>query len=145
MSDREMTLPKKSESNKQDNVQNLVEDKEEVLTKEEAEWREKVFFEDDEEVRLRDGKTYKIPPLSLKDARLLIKKLKSVDTSIIIANFLEEDGKDRYDELLEVLLLAFKPYYKDMTTEYLAEYVDLDVAKKIIDIMIGLNGLKKSL
>lgn len=117
------------------------------LTQEEADIREKVFFEDDEKIRLRDGRTYYIPPLSLKDARKLLKLLNTIDSGVIIANLIPEgeDEEDRYDELMQVLLMAFKPYYKDMTVEYLEEYVDLDTAKKIIDCMIGLNGLKKSL
>lgn len=34
-----------------------------VLTKEEADRIESVFFEDDESIKLRDGKVYKIPCL----------------------------------------------------------------------------------
>lgn len=116
------------------------------LSKEESEYIEKVFFEEDESVRLRDGISYKIPPLGLKDAKNLMKKMNTVDTGIIIANLMaDEDGKDGYDPLLEVLLMAFRPYYKDMTIDYLGDYVDISSAKEIIDIMIGLNGLKKSL
>jgi len=122
------------------------EPKEEPLTKEESEYIEKVFFEDDESVRLRDGVNYKIPPLGLRDAKNLMKKLNTIDTGVIIANLIaDEEGEDSYDELLSVLLMAFKPYYKDMTVDYLADYVDISSAKEIIDIMIGLNGIKKSL
>jgi hypothetical protein len=125
------------------------EEKKAPLTQEEAEVREKVFFEEDEKVRLRDGKTYYIPPLGLKDARKLMKKLNSIDSGVIIANLIpadeDEDGEDRYNELLDVLLMAFAPYYKHVTADHLEEYVDLETAKKIIDSMIGLNGLKKSL
>ncbi|MGG4144830.1 DNA polymerase III subunit gamma/tau [Paenibacillus algorifonticola] len=118
-----------------------------AITQEEADIREKVFFEEDEKVRLRDGKTYSIPPLGLKDARMLMKKLNTIESGVIIANLIPdgEDDEDRYDELLNVLLMAFKPYYSSMTVEHLEEYVDLDNAKKIIDCMIGLNGLKKSM
>lgn len=116
------------------------------LTEEESEYIEKVFFEEDETVRLRDGISYHIPPLGLRDAKNLMKKMNSIDTGIIIANLIEDEkGDDNYDELLSVLLMAFKPYYKQMTVEYLGEYVDIASAKSIIDIMIGLNGLKKSL
>lgn len=144
MSDREMTIP--TPEQQAGGQEEKKEEKKEKLTKEEAEYIEKVFFEDDETVRLRDGKTYRIPPLSLKDARKLIKLLNSIDTGVIIANLLEDEtGEDRYDKLMEVLLMAFKPYYPNITAEYLSEYVDLVTAKEIIDIMIGLNGLKKSL
>lgn len=116
------------------------------LSKEESEYIEKVFFEEDESVRLRDGVSYKIPPLGLRDGKKLMKKLNSIDTGIIVANLIEDDeGDDNFDSLLEVLLMAFRPYYKTMTIDYLAEYVDIASAKQIIDIMIGLNGLKKSL
>ena len=155
MSDRNLSIPSRGGSIenqeqevKQEVAQNAQEQTQEEpkLTKEEADYIEKVFFEEDETVRLRDGITYKIPPLGLKDAKNLMKKLNSIDTSIIIANLIaDEEGNDNYDELLEVLLMAFKPYYKHITVDYLAEYVDINTAKQIIDIMIGLNGLKKSL
>ncbi|WP_246187937.1 DNA polymerase III subunit gamma/tau [Paenibacillus tengchongensis] len=117
------------------------------ISEEEAGIREKVFFEEDEQVKLRDGKTYYLPPLGLRDARKLMKKLNSIDSGVIIANLIPEGvgEEDRYDELLDVLLMAFKPYYSHMTVEHLEHYVDLETAKKIIDCMIGLNGLKKSL
>lgn len=116
------------------------------LSKEESDYIEKVFFEEDESVRLRDGISYKIPPLGLRDAKNLMKKLNTIDTGVIIANLIaDESGEDSYEELLEVLLMAFRPYYKNMTIEYLGDYVDIASAKAIIDIMIGLNGLKKSL
>lgn len=155
MSDRNLSIPSRGGSIenqeqevKQEVTQNAQEQTQEEpkLTKEESEYIEKVFFEEDETVRLRDGITYKIPPLGLKDAKKLMKKLNSIDTSIIIANLIaDEEGNDNYDGLLEVLLMAFKPYYKHITVDYLAEYVDINTAKQIIDIMIGLNGLKKSL
>jgi hypothetical protein len=118
-----------------------------TLTETESDIREKVFFEDDEKVQLRDGKTYYIPPLALKDGRTLMKKLNTIDSGVIIANLIPDSGgeDDRFDELMDVLLMAFKPYYKYMTVEHLQDYVDLETAKKIIDSMIGLNGLKKSL
>lgn len=117
------------------------------MTQAEADQREKVYFEEDEKVRLRDGFTYSIPPLGLKDARQLIQKLNTIDSGVIIANLIPEgeEEEDRFDELMEILHMAFKPYYKHITVEYLEEFIDLDTAKTIIDCMIGLNGLKKSL
>ncbi len=127
--------------------QTEAEEKKDALTETESDIREKVFFEDDEKVQLRDGKTYYIPPLALKDGRTLMKKLNTIDSGVIIANLIPDaDGEeDRFNELMDVLLMAFKPYYKYMTVEHLQDYVDLETAKKIIDSMIGLNGLKKSL
>lgn len=142
--DRNMVIPKNggeqpaAEAPKEEKV---------PMTQEEADFVEKVFFEEDEQVRLRDGKTYRIPPLGLKDARKLMKMLNSIDTGIIISNLMVMEGEDedRYSPLMEVLHMAFKPYYKHVTIEYLEDYVDLVLAKQIIDAMIGLNGLKKLL
>ncbi|MGG1616579.1 DNA polymerase III subunit gamma/tau [Paenibacillus sp. NRS-1782] len=144
MNEREFTVPSKNEPSKSDAV---VESTKKVLTEEEAQIKEKAFFEEDEQVRLRDGKTYYLPPLGLKDARKLIKKLNAIDSGIIIANLIPDDpeGADRYHELIDVLMMGFKPYYSWMTPEHLEEYVDLETAKQIIDAMIGLNGIKKSM
>lgn len=153
MSDRDLVIPRAEGDSVSEEVARQVEEQtpkaaeeeSKPLTQEEADVREKVFFEEDEKIRLRDGKTYYIPPLGLKDARSLMKKLNTIDSGVIIANLIPEDGEDRFEELLDVLLMAFKPYYKHMTVEHLGEYVDLETAKKIIDSMIGLNGLKKSM
>ncbi|MGG0807006.1 DNA polymerase III subunit gamma/tau [Brevibacillus laterosporus] len=163
LSDRNFAIPKHQENTseqeeaiqqevagqveKQQAVSTTEETPAKVLSQEEASIREKVFFEEDEKVRLRDGKTYSIPPLGIRDARKLMKLLNTIDSGIIIANLIPESelDDDRYEELLNVLLMAFKPYYKHVDTDYLADYVDLETAKKIIDAMIGLNGLKKSM
>ncbi|EHS58167.1 hypothetical protein [Paenibacillus sp. Aloe-11] len=144
MNERELTIPSKNELPK---AVEVAEDTKKILTEEEAQIREKAFFEEDEQVRLRDGKTYYLPPLGLKDARKLIKKLNAIDSGIIIANLIPDDpeGTDRYHELIDVLMMGFKPYYSWMTPEHLEEYVDLETAKQIIDAMIGLNGIKKSM
>jgi len=156
MSDKELAIPRSGgvhatisdEKEVNDAPKETVQaESKEQVSQEEAEIREKVFFEEDEKIRLRDGKTYYIPPLGLKDARKLMKKLNTIDNGVIIANLIPDgdDDEDRYEELMDVLLMAFKPYYSHMTVEDLEEYVDLETAKKIIDCMIGLNGLKKSL
>ncbi|HFT2184710.1 TPA: DNA polymerase III subunit gamma/tau [Bacillus cereus] len=156
MSERNLAIPSREEAIEEPTLVEEVEEKveqqepnkqEEVkLTKQESEFIEKVFFEEDEKVTLRDGKTYAIPPLGLKDAKNLMKKLNTIDTGVIIANLIaDETGNDSYDELLEVLLMGFKPYYKEISAHYLGDYIDIVTAKEIIDIMIGLNGLKKSL
>lgn len=118
----------------------------ENISKEEAERIESVFFEDDEEIMLRDGKKYKIPPCTLKDARKLMKLLRTVQIDAIILNFLpkEDGGTGSEEDLFDILLIAFKNY-PHVDKEYIDKYVDLETARKIIEIMIGLNGLKKSL
>lgn len=121
------------------------EKKAEKITKEEADRIESVFFEDDEEIMLRDGKTYKITPCTLKDARKLMRLLKTVQIDAIILNFLpDEEGKVGSEEdLFDILLIAFKGY-PEIDKDYIDQYVDLEIARKIIEIMIGLNGIKKS-
>jgi hypothetical protein len=94
---------------------------------------------------LRDGKTYKLHPNTLKDARKMMKLLKTVQIEAIILNFLpkEEGGTGSEDNLFKILLLAFKNY-PEVNRDYIDNYVDLEIARQIIEIMIGLNGIKKS-
>lgn len=121
--------------------------KEEVkkeLTKEESRKIERDFMEEGEPITLRDGVTYIIPPLLLKDARKLMRKLETIDIDYIITNFIEdENGETGEEALYEVLLMGFKANYPDMTKEELENICDLRQAKKLITIMIDLNGLKK--
>ena len=120
--DKNMTIPKDGEKA--------------PVTEQESQEMEKVFFEEDEQIRLRDGKTYRLPPLSLRDARKLIKKLNTIDTGIILSNLMEnEDGEDHYDDLMEILAMGFKPYHKHVTADYLEDVVDVVCAKQIIDII----------
>lgn len=135
---------KKVDTESNIDIENAVD---EVLTEEEAVRIEKVFFEDDEEVMLRDGKVYKIHPCTLKDARKLMKLLRTVNIEAIILNLLpSEDGEEATSEgdLFDVLLLAFKGY-PHVDRNYIDNYVDLELARQIIDIMIGINGIKKSI
>lgn len=128
------------------------------ITQAEAEAAERAFFEDDEPIKLRDGKTYRIPPSNLKDARRLMKLLKTVNVDAIILNFIPTDNAEldekRQADLFDILGMAFKNYPhivlgKDeegkyiVDRDYLDEYVDLNTARKIIDTLIGLNALKK--
>lgn len=119
---------------------------ERVKREAEAANSEQVFFEDDAEVKLRDGRVYRVPPASLKNARKLMKLLKTINVDIIILNFVptEDAAVDaqRENDLFDTLLTAFSGY-PHVTRDYLDEYVDLELARKIIDILIGLNGLKK--
>ncbi|WP_429845196.1 hypothetical protein [Brevibacillus sp. FIR094] len=113
---------------------------ERIKKQQEADLVEAVFFEDDSEIMLRDGKTYRIPPVTLKDARILMKKLGTVHIDAIILNFLPYENKE--EDLFDILLLGFRNY-PSVTREYLDEHCDLETAKKLINILIGLNGLKK--
>nr|WP_202890561.1 hypothetical protein [Brevibacillus brevis] len=113
---------------------------ERIKKQQEADLVEAIFFEDDSEIMLRDGKTYRIPPVTLKDARILMKKLGTVHIDAIILNFLPYENKE--EDLFDILLLGFRNY-PTVTREYLDEHCDLETAKKLINILIGLNGLKK--
>jgi len=127
------------------------------ISREEVDAAERAFFEDDEVITLRDKRKYRIPPCSLKDARRLMKLLRSVNVDAIILNFLpshdEEMDEKRQNDLFDILAMAFKNYPHIVTKgesgeyivnrDYLDEYLDLHTARKIIDILIGLNGLKK--
>ena len=111
-----------------------------------SELSEAIFFEDDEKITLRDGKEYRIAPCSLRDARKLMNYLKTVNVDAIVLNFAPtgDDAMDsqREDDLMNILAIAFK-HYPHVNKEYIEEYVDLDIARRLIDIMLGLNGLKK--
>jgi hypothetical protein len=111
---------------------------------------EKIWFEDDEKVTLRDGSVRTIPPLLFVDARIFMQKVKSVDINAIILNF--APGADRETDLYDILAMAFKDH-KDIVTvegdtyipnrEYIDRNVDIRLARKIIDTMLDMNSLKK--
>ncbi len=100
-----------------------------------------IFFEDDAQVTLRNGSTYNISPCTLKEARRLMNLLKTVNIDAIILNFIPDDETNEND-LFDILLMGFKNY-KEVDREFIDNYVDLTTAKKIIEALIGLNGLKK--
>lgn len=111
-----------------------------------TEKKEEVFFEDTHPIRLRDGKIYQIPPLTLKNARQLMKKLKTVNVDVIILNFLptgdEVKDAERESDLYDILEMAFA-HYPEIDRDYIDENMDLEQARETIDILIGLNQLKK--
>ena len=107
---------------------------------------EEVFFEDAHPIRLRDGKVYQIPPLTLKNARMLMKKLRTVNVDVIILNFLPTGDavkdEERENDLYDILEMAFA-HYPDVDRDYIDSHMDLEQARETIDILIGLNQLKK--
>lgn len=112
----------------------------------ESERLAKIFFEDAEEITLRDGKTYSIPPCTLKDARKLMNSLRTINVDMIILNFLptgdDEEDEKRMNKLYDILLIGFVGY-PEVTRDYIDRYVDVNIAKKIIEILIGINNIKK--
>lgn len=107
---------------------------------------EKYIFEDDEKIKLRNGKTYVVPPLTLRNARLLMKKLRTVNVDAIILNFLptgnDEADLKREDDLFDILKMAFVNY-PEVDRDFIDVHMDLDTARITIEVLIGLNGLKK--
>lgn len=121
--------------------------KADALSAEESSKIESAFFEDAEEITLRDGSTYNVLPASLKNARRLMQLMKSVNVDVVILNFVPtgDDVVDqkREDSLFEILSMAFTEY-PEVTREYIEENVDVVSAHDIIEVLIGLNGIKKS-
>lgn len=119
---------------------------EEEMTKEESERLEKIFFEDCETVTLRDGKEYKIPPCTLRDARNLMNSLKVINLENIVLNFMptgdEEEDKHRIDTLFKIILIGFVNY-PNIDRDYIDRYVDVVTAGKVIDTLLGINLIKK--
>lgn len=115
-------------------------------TAEEMAKAEAAIFEDDATIKLRNGQKYFIPPLTLKNARRLMKKLRTVNVDAIIINFLptgnDEQDKQIEDDLFDILQMAFTAY-PHVDRDFIDEYMDLETAKDVIDILIGLNGIKK--
>ncbi len=116
------------------------------VTPEESERVERVIFEDDEVVALRNGKLYKIPPCNFKDARRLMKLLRTVNVDVIIFNFLptenEDEDEKRISDLYTLMKIAFQDY-PEVDNVFIDNFVDLKIARKVIEILIDLNGLKK--
>lgn len=134
------------EHSKKMNDQAVERIKKEILTQDEAQAIEKAFFEDDATITLRDNKKYRIPPCTLKDARKLMNLLKTVNIDIIVMNFVptgddELDAK-REEDFIEIMKTAFKNY-PEVDEDYIMEYVDVEIAKTIVNILLGINEIKK--
>lgn len=148
MQDRTVVETKNKEHSKLMNDEAIarIKAEEEAMAKVEENVSEAIFFEDDEAIKLRDGKEYRIAPCSLKDARKLMNYLKTVNVDAIVLNFAptgdEAMDNQREEDLMNILAIAFKGY-PHVDRDYIEEYVDLDIARRLIDIMLGLNGLKK--
>lgn len=121
-----------------------------VLTMTEAEEIRRIMFEDDEEIFLRDGKSYQVVPCMLGDALELIEILGQVDVTTVMLNFAvdpnDENGKENLEKRIESLyrgLLKAFVGYPEIDAEYLKKYCDVLTAQKIFNILVGINGIKK--
>ncbi|WP_426455291.1 hypothetical protein ACP26L_36370 (plasmid) [Paenibacillus sp. S-38] len=113
---------------------------------------ERIWFEDDEEVMLRNGKRYKIPPMTFGDTREFMQLLKSVNVNAIILNFAPGSG-DQEKDLFYIIAMGLQSYPEIARRNekgeliydrnFIDRNVDLRIAKLILDTMMDLNGLKK--
>jgi hypothetical protein len=142
MDNKEQLEKEHSEQMNQEAIERIKQEAEaDIPTKEQT---AVIFFEDDAKLTLRNGKTYTVPPLMLGKARTLLEKLKTVNVDAIILNFLptgDGDGQ-RQEDLYDILLLAFVGY-PEVDRDFLDANMDLETARKTIDILIGLNHIKK--
>ncbi|MGN7765349.1 hypothetical protein [Paenibacillus sp. 22594] len=125
---------------------------EELPEDKEVRLSERVWFEEDEEIMLRNGELYRIPPMTFGDTREFMQYLKTVNVGEIILNF--APGQEAKEKTLhDILGLAFQIYpeiaYRDKAGKLVVDHsfidrnVDLRTAKRILDVMMDLNGLKK--
>lgn len=124
----------------------------EVKGEKEVRVSERVWFEDDEEIMLRDGNVYRIPPMTFGDTREFMKLLGTINVSTIIMNFAPGNEPVEKD-MVYILGMAFQSYpeiaYRDekgnliVNREFIDKYVDLRLARVILDTMMDLNELKK--
>ncbi len=116
--------------------------KKEAMTEEESQRIEDVWFEQENSIKLLDNKIYKLHPARLKDAKRLMTLLGSVSMDVVILNFVDtgnpEADTNRINNFFEALTIV-----TGLSKEYLDEYCDLEIARKILEYSIGLNGLKK--
>ncbi|WP_145052822.1 hypothetical protein [Paenibacillus xylanexedens] len=113
---------------------------------------ERVWFEDDTPIMLRDGKEYRIPPMTFTDTREFMKLLGTLDVATIIMNF-APGRADTEQDLVYVIGMAFQNYpeiaYRDkdrkliVNRDFIDRYVDLRLARVILDTMMDINELKK--
>lgn len=125
---------------------------EEAKSREAAAFAEVVWFEDDDQVTLRDGSVRKLPPLPLGDARRFMNLVRTVNIDAIILNF-APSSVGAEEDLYSILAMGFRSY-PDMVTikedgtyepnrAYMDKVIDIRLARNVIDTMLDLNALKK--
>lgn len=101
----------------------------------------KIMLNEPVKLKLLDGKEYKFSALAFPDALKLADKLSLIDLvpAISIMN------KDSRETLLDILETIFSYHHPDITKERLKteKIVDLSDIRRIIDIALDLNQLKK--
>ncbi|MCR8843934.1 hypothetical protein NQ117_09560 [Paenibacillus sp. SC116] len=118
----------------------------ERIKQESSEVNANVWLEEGKQIQLLDGKTYNVRPSKLLHARKLMKLLGTVSMEVVILNFMETDSPEedetRINNFYDALMIAFTDY-PHVTKEYLELHCDVVGARNILDVLVGLNGLKK--
>jgi hypothetical protein len=102
------------------------------------------------EIECRDGKKRKVYPAKLKYKDEIRDLSEKFNDTIIVSNIfdfkLNDEGKKEYsdeawDAMLEILVLAFDNKFKK---EEIEEFLDLSLAKKILETFYDISSLKKN-
>jgi len=103
----------------------------------------KMMLQQPNEIKLLDGKTYKIPVLTFPDALEMSDKISMVNTIPAVAI----TDKGQRENLLDILETIFSYNYPEITRKRLSEkpaLLDLSHIRDIIAIALDISGLKKS-
>jgi hypothetical protein len=143
LTEKEQLEKEHSEKMNQEAVDKI---KKDVMTQEESQRIDEVWFGKENEIKLLDGKVYQLSAAKLKDAKRLMTLLGSVSVDVVILNFIDtgnvEADTQRVDDFFEALSIVMSRY-PNVDRAYLDEHCDLELARKILEFSIGLNGLKK--
>jgi len=103
----------------------------------------KMMLQQPSEIKLLDGKIYKIPVLTFPDALEMSDKISMINTIPAIAI----TDKEQRENLLVVLEKIFSYNNKEVTKKRLQEnpaLLDLSQISEIIGMALNISGLKKS-
>ena len=101
----------------------------------------KTMLNEPVKLKLLDGKEYQFSALAFPDALKLADKLSMVNLVPVVSIM----DKEQREVLLDILELMFSYHHPEITKEKLKteKIVDLSDIRKIIDIALDLNQIKK--
>ena len=102
-----------------------------------------IMLQKPDEIKLLDGKIYKIPTLTFPDALEMSDKISMVNTIPAVAI----TDKDQRENLLDILETIFSYNHPEVTKKRLKEkpaLLDLAQVREIIAMALDISGLKKS-
>lgn len=85
------------------------------------------------------GRTYIVPGLSFGQLERLVEKIERLS-----ANKKGILTKQHINDVVEVAHAAISRNYPDLKTSDVKEFIDTRNAKRIMDVIMGLSGLEKS-